>query len=148
LTAHLDGDITSDEYRNVKGRIVEKKLELGAKTKALTENHGKRFEPVIRFVKSLQEATLTASSTDITKKRDFLKKNGSNLTLATRRLRWEPRGPWKSVAKHGPFAHQHIAPASAGAMCAGETRPSFFNAEELGFEPRRLLRACRFSKPV
>ena len=129
LSAHLDGDITPEEYRAAKGRIVADKQCATEQMAALTTNRANRFEPVTRFVKALQEVTLLASGTDAVAKRDFLKKNGSNQTVSTRRLHWEPREAWKLVENHGPFAHQHDAPAKAGASSAGETCPMFLKAE-------------------
>jgi len=135
LAVHLDGNIFVDEYRSAKERILGEKQKLVEKIKGLTASREKQFEPVMRFVKSLQEATLLASGSDAIAKRDFLKKNGSNLTLSTRGIQWEPRGAWKIVEKHGPFAHHTSAPVCEGALGAGETRPMFFLAEEEGFEP-------------
>jgi hypothetical protein len=52
--------------------------------------------------------------------------------LGGRRLRWEPRGAWKTVEKHGPFAHHTPAPDISGAGSAGETCPMFSLAENAG----------------
>ena len=135
LSTHLDGDISVEEYRAAKARLLAEKVRGAEHTKALTANVKNRFEPVIRFVKSLSEATLLASGDDAVAKRDFVKMNGSNLTLGSRRLRWAPRGAWKTVEKHGPFAHHTPAPEISGAGSAGETCPMFSLAEEVGFEP-------------
>lgn len=132
LAAHLDGDISSEEYRNAKGRIVGSKQQVKDEEAAVTANRSKRFEPVTRFVKSLREATLLSIEGDNAKKRDFLRTNGSNLTLSDRELKWEPRGAWKTVENHGPFAHPNDARSIERASFAGETRPTFSIAERTG----------------
>ena len=143
LSAHLDGDLTQGEYRAAKARLIADKQNAAEQAATLSANCGNRFEPVTRFVKSLSEATLLASGTDAVAKLDFVRRNGSNLRLETRRLRWEPRGAWKIVENHGPFAHQHIAASCDAATVAGETCPTFSIAERAGFEPARRYKRLR-----
>jgi site-specific DNA recombinase len=135
LAAHLDGDISQDEYRTAKARLLADKQATTLKATSLTGDLHKRFEPVTRFLNSLQQATLLSSSDDTVAKRDFLKNNGSNPTLRNRRMHWQARGAWKTVGNHGPFAHHTTAPRLLGAVSAGETCPMFSKAEREGFEP-------------
>jgi len=97
LTAH---------YRSAKARLVTEKQQSMEKTKALTLKHGNRFEPVTRFVKALRQAALLSSGTDDIKKRDFLRKNSSNLILRTRQLQWEQaeRGKPLRIMAHLPIS--------------------------------------------
>jgi hypothetical protein len=57
LSAYLEGDVAPDEYRSNKERVLLEKQRVADVAKALTVNRGKRFEPVTRFVKTLQEDT-------------------------------------------------------------------------------------------
>lgn len=150
--AYLDQDLTGEEYRSAKEKVLtEKQRETeraAALTAAQTAAHENRFELVARFVKSLQEATLAASCTDAAAKRDSFRKCGSNPAIDNRQVRWEPRGAWEIVEKHGPFAHRIPAHHHERAGSAGETCPTFSLAEEVGFEPTGPLRAHRFSRPA
>ena len=56
----------------------------------------------------------------------------ANLTLWNRELKWEPRGAWKTVENHGPFAHQNDARSIEHASFADETCPTFSIAENTG----------------
>jgi site-specific DNA recombinase len=120
LTAYVEGDVAADEYRKAKGKLISEKQDLTGRLTALEQNRVKRFEPAIRFVNEAKQAGILASGTDAIANRDFLRKNGSNLTLFNRELKWEPREAWQLIAGYGPFAqHDTSAPAS-GARVVGE----------------------------
>jgi len=79
------------------------------------------FEPAIRFVKAANEAVFLAESDDDEKKRDFLKKNGSNLRIENKRLQFEARGAWKIVANPGRLAHPENAAREGRAASHGRS---------------------------
>jgi hypothetical protein len=58
-----------------------------------------RFEPVIEFVKEAKQATFLLLEGNPEKKRDFLKKIGSNFQMAEKRLSLDFKNPWKHVSE-------------------------------------------------
>src|SRR5581483_4546307 len=76
------------------------------------------FEPAACFLKSLRQATLTASEGDETQKRDFLRKIGSNLSIENKTLRVQFRGAWQTLTDYGRIAQRNTAPLQSGAVCA------------------------------
>ncbi|MBC8105597.1 MAG: hypothetical protein H7Z14_03325 [Anaerolineae bacterium] len=61
------------------------------KSEAVARTNENWFEPAIRFVNAAIEATNLADSENDIAKRDFLRKNGSNLILRNKRLEFEAR---------------------------------------------------------
>ena len=120
LTAYVEGDVAADEYRKAKTKLVNEKQGITGRLTAIRENKAKRFEPAIRFVKAAKQAGILASGTDAVAKRDFLRNNGSNLTILNRELKWEPREAWQLVAGYGPFAQYITSAPESGALVVGE----------------------------
>ncbi len=112
--AYLDASLTLPEYREMKNKLIEAKQLLKEKLAAFGDNRSKRFEPAIRFVKALKEATFLASSDDIPKKRDFFKKVGSNPTILNQGIKFTPRDAWQTLTTYGRIAqHGSAAPQRA-----------------------------------
>ena len=134
------------EYRELKNKLVQEKAALSDKKKRFEEEGEYRLEPLMGFVKSLQGATLLASTEKSVEKVKYLKKTGSNLTIQNRAVQFEFREPWKTVENQGRFAHCETRAPDSGARVIGETHPISTSTEEQGFEPWRPLQAHRFSR--
>ena len=102
LDLMLNQAISQDEYRPKKETLLKEKASLREKITALEQGAVKRFEPAIRFVKSLTQGHLESSESTSEQNRDRLKKVGSNLLLANGTLsvsfknRWEIVSEWNS----------------------------------------------------
>ena len=79
--------------------LVNRKAELKGKLEALEDNRRNRFEPVIQFVNEAKQATFLLAEGNLEKRRDFLKKIGSNLQVADKSLAVEFKNPWNPLAK-------------------------------------------------
>jgi site-specific DNA recombinase len=99
LDMRLDEQITEPEYVLKKHILVNRKAELKGKLEALEDNRRNRFEPVIQFVNEAKQATFLLAEGNLEKRRDFLKKVGSNLQVADKSLAVEFKNPWKYVAE-------------------------------------------------
>ena len=99
LDMRLDNQITEPEYILKKHILVNRKAELKGKLEALEDNRRNRFEPVIQFVNEAKQATFLLAEGNLEKRRDFLKKIGSNLHVSDKSLAVEFKNPWKFVAE-------------------------------------------------
>ena len=109
MSAYLDQAISLPEYRKSKAALINEKRSIEDELVALTKNVGGWFEPAIPFVNAAKQAVFMAQSNRDDEKRDFLKTNGSNLTITNRQLSAVPRGPWKLLENNGRIAHNDIA---------------------------------------
>jgi hypothetical protein len=73
-------------------------MELRGKLEAFEHNRQNRFEPPIRFVLEAKDATFLLAEGNQEKKRDFLKKIGSNFQVADKSLAVEFKNPWNLLA--------------------------------------------------
>ncbi len=89
--------LTWEEFREAKGKLVTERQGCKEKQKTTEANRASRFEPVIGFVKALQQASLEQPTRTVTKNRDSFRKVGLNLTVQDRKITWVPHGPWKTV---------------------------------------------------
>ena len=137
--AYLEEALSLAEYRELKNKQVEEKAALQEQTKRFEGEGENRLEPLTRFVKSLQEATLLASTDHSVEKVKLLKKTGSNLTIQDKKIKLNFHEPWKTVENHGRFAQQTKAAPLGGAASRGETNIIFTSAERGGFEPPKRL---------
>jgi site-specific DNA recombinase len=127
--AYLEEALSLTEYRQLKNEVVEEKAALQERIKECNEAGENRLEPLTRFVKRLQEATLLASTENSVEKVKFLKTTGSNLTIQDRRIKLDFHEPWKTVKNHGRFAQPPKAAPPKGAASRGETNTIFTSAE-------------------
>ena len=86
-----------DEVQEVTQR--KSKAELKGKLEAFEHNHQNRFEPAIRFILEAKDATILLAEGNQEKKRDFLKKIGSNFQMAEKSLAVEFKKPWNQLAE-------------------------------------------------
>jgi hypothetical protein len=136
MAGYLDKLFVADEYRQKKTELLNEKQDATEKLAIIVKNRETRFEPEIRFVKSLKQARIVASEGTAEEKRDLFKTIGSNPKLVNRTLRFEPRNAWQTVVDQAPVAQHNIAPTHVGAMTVGKPSHVLQLAERRGFEPR------------
>ena len=139
MTAYTSDVLTLDEFRNAKSILVTQRQEFKEKQKAAEANRVSRFEPVIGFVRSLQEASLQKATRTVTENRDFFRKVGSNLFLKDGIISWVPQGPWKTLIDYGPFARPNSAHVPCAPNLAGETDHNYKKRRERDSNPRYRL---------
>jgi hypothetical protein len=98
MTLYLDNGISLEEYRKAKNQLVTEKSVLTGHLTAFEHTRSIPFEPALRFIKALKQATIVAQGENLEQKRDFLRKAASNFSLADRKLTFEFRKPWQLVA--------------------------------------------------
>jgi len=91
--------IGEPEYVSKKHILVNQKAELKGKLEAFEHNRQNRFEPAIQFVLEAKDATFLLTEGNQEKKRDFLKKIGSNFQVAEKSLAVEFKKPWNLLAE-------------------------------------------------
>jgi hypothetical protein len=121
--------ISVDEYRDMKSKVVNEKQELKDKITELEGRRGSWFEPLLRFISTAKQAGIFAERGSDEEKRDFLRKAGSNLTIADRHLSVVPREPWQRVVDQGRLAQRTTAPSCDGAALVGESNHPLQHAE-------------------
>ena len=109
LDMRLSEQIGEQEYVSKKHDLLNRKAELKGKLEAFADNRRNRFEPAIAFVKEAKDATILLAEGNPEKKRDFLRKIGSNFQLAEKRLSVEFKNPWKIVAEFNSASVKHTA---------------------------------------
>jgi hypothetical protein len=85
LDAHLNNDISREEYLEKKQKILNQKIELSEKLRAFEKKGGNWLEPAKNFISASNQAQITALSDNLQEKSQFLKKAGSNLLLVDRK---------------------------------------------------------------
>ncbi|MCP4653341.1 MAG: recombinase family protein, partial [Candidatus Omnitrophica bacterium] len=104
LDAHLDCVIERDEYVAKKQKILNEKIEIQEKIKDFGEKGNHWLERAISFVEEAKQAKITAIAENLSSRRDFLKKIGSNLTLSKQKLGFELKNEWKLLYFRGEVA--------------------------------------------
>jgi len=99
LDMRLNEQISEPEYVSKKYILVNQKAELKGKLEAFEHNRQNRFEPAIQFVLEAKDATFLLTEGNQEKKRDFLKKIGSNFHVAEKSLAVEFKKPWNLLAE-------------------------------------------------
>lgn len=135
MAAYLDQSLTLDEYKIAKNKLVEEKKILEEEATQVQKNHLSWFEPAKRFFLASKNSTFLLSEGNPTKKLEFLRKAGSNLTVRDKLVGSEPRGAWKLVVNAGRLAQQQIAASTQDAAMVGEP------------DQHRLMRRERDSNP-
>ena len=70
-----------DEFRETKNALIVKKQIFTEQLAVLEQDASKRFEPAIRFINGLKQATLAHAGENLVSHRDIFKKTGSNSFL-------------------------------------------------------------------
>lgn len=94
----LNEQISETEYISKNCVLVDRKAELKGQLEAFEHNRRNRFEPAIQFVLAAKQATFLLAEGNLEKKRDFLKKIGSNFQMADKSLAVEFKKPWNLLA--------------------------------------------------
>ncbi|MFH1656945.1 MAG: recombinase family protein [bacterium] len=95
LDAHLNSDISREEYLEKKQKILNRKIEISEKLTAFEKKGGNWLEPAKNFILASNQAQKAAISNNFQERADFLKKAGSNLLLTDRKIKYFPRGAWE-----------------------------------------------------
>jgi len=95
LDAHLNGDVSREEYLEKKQKLLNQKIEISEKLKAFEKKGGNWLEPAKNFILASNQAQIVASSNNLQEKSQFLKKAGSNLLLTDRKIKYFPRRAWE-----------------------------------------------------
>ncbi|HEY4246716.1 MAG TPA: recombinase family protein [Lacunisphaera sp.] len=98
LDMRLSEQINEPEYVSKKHILVNRKAELRGKLESFEHNRQNRFEPAIRFVLEAKHGATLPIEGNPEKKRDFLKKIGSNFQIAEKSLALTFKTPWQFVA--------------------------------------------------
>ncbi|MDD5760794.1 MAG: recombinase family protein [Candidatus Pacebacteria bacterium] len=95
LDAHLDNDISREEYLEKKQKLLNRKIEISEKLTAFEKKGGNWLEPAKNFILASNQTQKAAISSNLQEKADKLKKAGSNLLLTDRKIKYFPRGAWE-----------------------------------------------------
>lgn len=132
LDMTISGHLSQDEYTSKKTTLLTQKTGLKEKLAASREQSHNRFELTESFIKALNQAEKITASGNLEANRDFLKKIGSNPTLAARTLR---------VPLQKPFALASIHKSAALAALASGPKSLFYSKlrRERDSNPRRAF---------
>jgi hypothetical protein len=126
LDAHLNSDISRDEYIEKKQKLLNQKIEISEKLKSFEKKGGNWLEPAKKFILASNQAQKAAVSNNLQERANFLKKSGSNLVLASQNIKYFPRGAWEILENLPVFGAE---PRS------GEAKKVFQNDEKLVMLP-------------
>ena len=131
LDMRLSEQIGEQEYVSKKHVLLNRKAELKGVLEAFRDNRRNRFEPAIAFVKEAKDATILLAEGNPEKKRDFLRKIGSNLKVSEKRLSVEFKNPWNIVAEFNSAQVQHTAACGENLKISkwrreGDSNPRYF----------------------
>ncbi len=98
LDAHLDSTISSGEYVAKKQKLLNQKVDFSEKLKDFERKGNRWLELSKQFILDCNQAVIIASGENLEEKRDFLKKIGSNPTVANRILVSDFKMPWRIPA--------------------------------------------------
>ena len=117
LDLQLDGSITHTEYTNKKQVLLNRKTDLKEQIAVFERTSDNRFEPLTRFLKSLNQAGKITSRGNLEENRDFLKKIGSNPSISARTLCVPRRSPFALAATWHAAACAAAASGSVSVDC-------------------------------
>ena len=114
LDMTISGHLSYDEHTSKKATLLAQKTDLKEKLAASREQSHNRFELTESFIKELNQAEKITASKNLEANRDFLKKIGSNPTLALSTLRVPLQKPFAlaSIHKSAALAAQASGPKS------------------------------------
>ncbi len=99
LDLQLDGALSQAEYVAKKQKLLNQKTDISEKITASTQKSDNRFEPLISFLKTTNQAEKITTQENPERIRDFLKKIGSNPRLRDRALSLSLKKPWRVAQK-------------------------------------------------
>jgi len=95
LDAQLEGIISQEEYLAKKQKILNQKIEISEKLKDFERKGNRWLEQTKEFILACKQAKIIALQGNFFKKRNFLKKIGSNLVLQEKQILFAAHEPWK-----------------------------------------------------
>jgi len=101
LDARLENILSNEEYVAKKNQLLNQKLDLQAKLKEIERNGSLWFELCRNFIRESSEATVSALPENFSAQKNWIKKVGSNPTLANRTLTLDFKMPWRILAQSG-----------------------------------------------
>ena len=104
LDAHLNNDVSREEYLAKKQKILNQKIEISEKLRAFQQNGNRWLERAKSFILEANQVQIAAKSDNLAEKRQFLKKVGSNVILQEQNVKYFPRGAWKILGNLPPAA--------------------------------------------
>ncbi len=104
LDAHLNNDVSREEYLEKKQKILNQKIEISEKLRGFQQNGNRWLERAKTFVSEANQAQIAAKSDNLAEKREFLKKVGSNVILQEQNVKYFPRGAWEILGNLPPAA--------------------------------------------
>ena len=102
-----------------------------------------RFEPAIRFILEAKQATILLAEGNLEKKRDFLKKIGSNFQMADKSLAVDFKKLWNLLAEFNSHsttstARQRENPLKSNWRREGDSNPRYDFWPYTGLANQRL----------
>ena len=94
LDLHLDGDISTDEYKLKKNSLVNKKQKLESQIKKINQDGTKWLEPSKTLIKEANRAEKLIQENNFHEMRSLLQKAGSNQLIQNRKFSQEFFEPW------------------------------------------------------
>ncbi|MDD5760742.1 MAG: recombinase family protein [Candidatus Pacebacteria bacterium] len=122
LDAHLNNDISREEYLEKKQKLLNQKVEISEKLANFEKKGGNWLEPAKKFILASNQAQIAAKSGNLQERAEKLKKAGSNMLLTNRKIKYFPRGAWEILENLPVFGAE---PRS------GEAQNVFKKAENL-----------------
>ncbi len=104
LDSHLEELISKEEYASKKQKILNEKIDIEEKLEGFEQKGNHWLERAKKFILDAKQAKIIASQKNLSTKRDFLKKIGSNLILQEREIRVIPQKPWEILWELPTFA--------------------------------------------
>ncbi len=86
LDIHIEGDISTEEYKANKNKLVNKKSDLEAKSKRIKEEGNLWVEPLHDFIKTANQAHHSVLNKDFHEMNRILKKVGLNSQMSSKKL--------------------------------------------------------------
>ena len=109
MDLYIAQDVEREDYLVRRRSLMLEKKSLEERIALLERDAGYWLEPMRTFISEAKQAGIIALQENLSAKKDFLQKIGSNPRLAARRLMLDPREPWQFLA------HSHPRPAPAAA---------------------------------
>ncbi|MAZ67633.1 hypothetical protein CL652_02590 [bacterium] len=109
LDMTIGGHLSQDEYASKKAALLTQKTDFKEKLATFRDQSHNRFELTESFIKELNQAEKITASGNLEANRDFLKKIGSNPTLAARTLRVPLQKPFTLAFMHKSAALTALA---------------------------------------
>jgi len=104
LDAHLNNDVSREEYLQKKQKILNQKIEISEKLRDFQQNENRWLERAKTFILEANQVQIAARGDNLEEKRDFLKKVGSNIILENQNIKYFPREAWKILGNLPLFA--------------------------------------------